>query len=82
MRICLSPDAQSLSNEPRDVAVLLTRRLTAYGLKQIADQYGFRKCSSVSSVTGRMKGTIATDGRLRKQFENMYDLATKSQEQT
>jgi len=69
-------------NEPRNVAVVLTRRLTGYGLKQIADHYGFKKYSSVSSVIGRMEVSIATDGRLRKRLENMYDLATKSQEQT
>lgn len=55
-------------NEPRNLAVFLTRRLTGFGLKQIADQYGFKKYSSVSSVIGRMENTIATDGRLRKRF--------------
>jgi len=68
--------------EPRNVAVYLTRRMTGYGLQRIADQYGFKKYSSVSSVIGRMEALIATDGRLRKRLENMYNLATKSQEQT
>jgi len=48
-RFCKIGDSELLSarrgafNEPRNLAVYLTRRLTGYGLKRIADQNGFKK---------------------------------------
>jgi len=69
-------------NEPRSMAIYLTRRLTGDSLKQIAEQYQIKKYSSVSSVIVRIKSMIANDRRLRKRSEDLYSLATKSQEQT
>ena len=69
-------------NEPRNVAIYLTRRLTGDSLKRIAEQYRIQKYSSVSSVIERMKAMIAADRRLRKRIEDLYLLLTKSQEQT
>ena len=69
-------------NEPRNVALYLTRRLTGDSLKQIAEQYRIKKYSSVSSVIGRMKTMITSDRRLCKRVEDLYALITKRQEQT
>jgi len=69
-------------NEPRNVAIYLTRRLTGNSLKQIAEQYRIQKYSSVSSVIERMKAMIAADRRLRKRIEDLSSLLSKSQEQT
>jgi putative transposase len=69
-------------NEPRNMAIYLTRRLTGDSLNQIAEQYKIKKYSSVSSVTARMKTMIAKDRSLRKRVEDLYALITKSQEQT
>jgi chromosomal replication initiation ATPase DnaA len=67
-------------NEPINVAIYLTRRLTGDSLKRIADQYQIQKYSSVSSVIERMKAMIAADRILRKRIEDLYSLLTKSQE--
>jgi chromosomal replication initiation ATPase DnaA len=69
-------------NEPRNVAIYLTRRLTGDRLMQIADQYGVKKYSSVSSVIERMNASIAADRRLRERIEKLHLLIVKSQEQT
>jgi hypothetical protein len=41
-------------NEPRNMAIYLTRRLRGDGLKQIGEQFQVKKYSSVSSVIERM----------------------------
>lgn len=69
-------------NEPRNVAIYLTRRLTGDRLNQIAEHYGIKKYSSVSSVIERMKASIVTDRRLRKRIEKLHCVMTKSQKQT
>jgi len=69
-------------NEPRNVAIYLTRRLTGDSLKRIADQYQILKYSSVSSIIERMKAMIAADRILGKRIEELYPLIAKSQEQT
>ena len=73
---------RGVNNEPRNVAIYLTRRLTGDRLKQIAADYGLKKYSSVSSIIERMKASIADDKKLRKRIENLRSRITKSQEQT
>jgi len=69
-------------NEPRNVAIFLTRRLRNDSLKQIGEQFKMHKYSSVSSVIERMRELIAEDRNLRERIEKLILLLSKSQEQT
>jgi REP element-mobilizing transposase RayT len=69
-------------NEPRNVAIYLTRRLRGDSLKEIGEQFRIKKYSSVSSVIERLKTVIAEDRRLRKRLESIVMTLSKSQEQT
>ncbi|MDY6951757.1 MAG: helix-turn-helix domain-containing protein [Thermodesulfobacteriota bacterium] len=69
-------------NEPRNVAILLTRKLRCDSLKEIGQQFHMEKYSSVSSVIERMKKRMLVDRNLKKRVERVADEASKSQEQT
>ena len=73
---------RGMFNEPRNVAIYLTRRLRGDSLKQIAKEFGISKYSSVSSVIERLKELVAKDRKLRKRVEKLISLLSKSQEQT
>jgi len=73
---------RGIFNEPRNVAVYLTRRLRGDSLKQIGEQFQMNKYSSVSSVVERMKELIAKDRKIRARVEELISLLSKSQEQT
>jgi REP element-mobilizing transposase RayT len=69
-------------NEPRNVAIYITRRLRGDSLKRIGDHYRINKYSSVSSVIERMRAQINQDRGLRKRVEKILQEIRKSQEQT
>ncbi len=69
-------------NEPRNVAIYLTRRLRMDSLKQIGERFGLDKYSSVSSANERMKALISKDRKLRDRVERLFLELSKSQEQT
>ena len=69
-------------NEPRNVAVFLTRKLRRDSLKDIGRQFHMEKYSSVSSIIERMKRQMQVDGNLKKRVDRVADWASKSQEQT
>jgi hypothetical protein len=69
-------------NEPRNVAIYLTRRLSRDSLKQIGQRFGLDKYSSVSSAIERMKALISKDRQLRDRVERLLLELSKSQEQT
>jgi REP element-mobilizing transposase RayT len=62
---------RGLSNEPRNMAIYLTRRLRGDSLKTIGEQFQVEKYSSVSSVIGRLDAAMAEDHILRKQIEKL-----------
>jgi REP element-mobilizing transposase RayT len=70
------------SNEPRNVAIYLTRRLRRDSLKEIGQRFGLDKYSSVSSAIERMKALISKDRKLRARVERLFLELSKSQEQT
>jgi REP element-mobilizing transposase RayT len=72
---------RGVNNEPKNVAIYLTRRLTGKKLKQIAEHYGINKYSSISSIIERMKASIAVDRKLRKRIENLHSAITKAKSQ-
>jgi REP element-mobilizing transposase RayT len=78
----LQVSKRGVFNEPRNVAIYLTRRLRGDSLHQIGEQFGIRKYSSVSSVIERLKLAIAEDRKLRKRVDSIASALSKSQEQT
>jgi putative transposase len=66
-------------NEPRNVAVYLTRQLRGDGLGEICKEFQMKRYSSASSAIERVKTLISKDGRLRKRVEELRLILTKSQ---
>ena len=76
-------------NEPRNVAVYLTRKLRRDKLTQIGEDFAINSYSSVSSIIGRMEECLQTDAEMKKrvaQITNRINTNTdnkdKSQGQT
>jgi len=69
-------------NEPRNMAIYLTRRLRGDSLKTLGQQFQIKKYSSVSSVIERMKAALANNKRLQNNLEQLISSLSKSQEQT
>jgi len=71
------------TNEPRNVAVYLTRYLRSDPLAKIGREYGMAKYSSVSSTIERTKKQMEVDGEFRKRVEKLKGrIGKKSQKQT
>ena len=66
-------------NGPRNVAVYLIRYLRNDTLKQVGEQFGIEKYSTVSSIVERVKHEIKTDKEFRKRIQNLAEEITKSQ---
>ncbi|MCK4984911.1 MAG: transposase [Desulfobacterales bacterium] len=73
---------RGIFNEPRNIAIYLTRRLRGDSLKQIGVHFKLKKYSSVSSIIERMNEAIAKDQKLRNRIEKLIAVLSKSQEQT
>ncbi len=69
-------------NEPRNMAIYLTRQLRGDTLKQIGFDFQISKYSSVSSTIERTKKWIAKDKKIRKKVNKLVLMLIKSQEQT
>jgi len=70
---------RGIFNEPRNVAIYLTRRLRGDELGEICKEFHMKRYSSASSVIERMKTQISQDRRLRKRVEKLRLILTKSQ---
>jgi putative transposase len=57
---------RGMSNDARNVAIYLARRLSGQTLATIGDAFGLEHYSSVSSVVSRMKRRIAKDTSMRR----------------
>lgn len=73
---------RGISNEPRNIAIYLTRRLRGDSLKQIGAHFQLKKYSSVSSIIERMNEAIVKDQKLRNRIGKLVTVLSKSQEQT
>jgi chromosomal replication initiation ATPase DnaA len=58
-------------NEPRRVAVYLSRKHTAATLERIATEFNMNKYSSAGSIIERTKAKMATDKKLKKKVEKI-----------
>jgi len=73
---------RGIFNEPRNMAIYLTRRLGRATLKETSEAFQIDKCSTVSSVSERMKALIAADKAMCNRAEVIISILIKSQEQT
>jgi len=69
-------------NEPRNVAIYLTRKLRRDSLKEIGCRFQMEKYSSVSSIIERTKKQILADENFKKRVAEVANGVSKSQEQT
>jgi len=69
-------------NEPRNVAMYLTRRLRGERLEDIGRGFNISKYSSVSSAIGKIRKEILTSGRLKRRISKVEAFLTNSQKQT
>jgi chromosomal replication initiation ATPase DnaA len=69
-------------NEPRNVAIYLTRILRFDTLSEIGSYFNLKKYSTVSSVTEQMKKLVKTDRKLCSKIEKLKNRIINSQKQT
>jgi len=69
-------------NEPRNVAINLSRRLAVESLATLGKSFGLDKCNSVSNVLCRIKREIRNDRGLRRRVQKIEKQLNKSQEKT
>jgi len=69
-------------NEPRNVAIYLTRKLRGDRLNDIGDAYRMKTYSAVSSVVERIEERLRKDKMFRLKIEEIKAHIVKSQEQT
>ena len=68
---------RGIFNEPRNVAIYLTRQLRGEGLIEICRDYNLKKYSSVSSVIERVRERISKDRRFKKRIDLLIAMATR-----
>jgi REP element-mobilizing transposase RayT len=78
----LPSSRRGVFNEPRNMAILLTRRLTGERLVKIANEFGMNGYSSVSSVLQQMNRLAAQDKQMKLKVEYLIGDILKSQRQT
>ena len=69
-------------NEPRNMAVYLTRCLKGERLEKIAVEFGMNGYSTVSSVLQRMNALVTQDRPMKRRLEQLRTNLDKSQRQT
>jgi putative transposase len=73
---------RGMTNEPRNVAIYLSRYLRSDRLVEIGRDYGMAKYSSVSSIIERTKKQMEADIEFKRRMEELKIRINKSQEQT
>lgn len=73
---------RGIINEPRNVAIYLTRCLRRDSLKEIGEEFKVRNYSSVSSIIESMKANLASNKKLKKQVDKIKRDLQLSQKQT
>ena len=67
----LMKSARGVNNEPKNVAIYLTRVLSREGLMNISAAFGMQGYSSVSSAIDRVKKRMVSDKGLRKRIDEI-----------
>jgi putative transposase len=73
---------RGLFNEPRGVAIYLTRMIRSDGLIDICRDYNLKKYSSASSVVDVVKQRLSKDRKFRSRVENLSEKLIKGQSVT
>jgi len=69
-------------NEPRGVAIYLTRMIRSDGLIDICKDYNLKKYSSASSIVDTVKQKLSKDRKFRKRVNELSKKLFKSQPET
>ncbi|MFP4445016.1 MAG: transposase [Desulfosudaceae bacterium] len=64
---------RGFSNEPRNVAIYLTRKLRRDTLTQIGSDFAINRCSSVSSIIGRLEKRVQADAGFKKRVDRVME---------
>jgi hypothetical protein len=62
---------RGIFNEPRNVAIYLTRRLRGEGLDEICREFHMKRYSSASSAIGRVRVQVSKDRQFKKRIEKL-----------
>jgi hypothetical protein len=73
---------RGVTNQPRDVAIYLTRMLRQEGLRNIGKNFGLNNYSSVSTAVDRVKTQMDKNRTFRSQVETIIRNIKKSQPKT
>jgi len=69
-------------NEPRNLAIYLSRKISGLGLEDICKEFGLGSYSSVSSVVVRTEQLLSKNKQLRKKVAEIRQMLRKSQAKT
>jgi len=69
-------------NEPRGVAIYLTRMIRSDGLIDICKDYNLKKYSSASSIVNTVKRKLSKDREFHKRVNDLSKILIKSQPET
>jgi chromosomal replication initiation ATPase DnaA len=75
----LQKSIRGIFNEPRNVAIYLTRQLRRDTLDEIAKEFRMERYSSASSAIERVKAQMFEDRSFRIRVERLEKMLTKSQ---
>ena len=78
----ISSNRRGVSNEPRDIAIFLTRKLKRDTLPEIGDAFGMKGYSSVSSAIDRVKKRLLKDKKFKKRTDEICRIIQKGQTET
>ena len=78
----LERSVRGISNEPRNVAIYLSRVLRQEGLISISAAFGMQGYSSASSAVARIKKKLPNDKLLRKRISEIEKIVVKEKNQT
>ena len=70
---------RAVMNEPRNVAIYVTRLLRNERLEAIGGEFGMNRYSSVSSAIERVKRQISQDAKMRTRIQTISSALTKGQ---
>ena len=81
-REALEQSKRGQINEPRNVAIFLSRKHSGLRLEEIGKEFGLGKYSSVSSVVIRIGAQLIRNKQLQKRLKEIRHTLDKSQAKT
>ena len=73
---------RGFGNEPRNVALYLSRRYTGKKLEEIGKEFNIDNYSTVSTIICKIDRELKTNTTLQKKIEQIRNKINKSQQQT